>query len=136
MIVNFRNIYKIFYWNTGENVITEFKFKVQLYKKEGRINKESKLSAKIIQIQCDKSDTFNNLMQSLVQNFEEIQQPNASIKLFWQDNEQEWLTIDNQQNLLIAMQEMGGPMYKLKVTYEIQAVSGKSFNVFKIYSFI
>ena len=34
------------------------------------------------------------------------------------------------------MQEMGGPMYKLKVTYEIQAVSGKSFNVYKIYSFV
>ena len=93
--------------------------------KEDRLKKESKVSAKFIQIQCDTSNTFNNLKQSLVQNFEEIQQPNASFKIFWQDNEQDWLTIDNQESLSMAVKEMGGPTYKLKVTYEIQALSGK-----------
>ena len=61
-----------------------------------------------------------------MQNFEEIQQPNASLKIFWQDNEHEWLTIDNQENLLTAIEEIEGPMYKLKVTYEIQPLSGKN----------
>ena len=87
------------------------------------------MATKIIRIQCDKSSIFNNLKQSLAQRFKQIQQPNISISILWQDNEQEWITIDDQEGLLLAMEEMGGPVYKIKVIYEIQALTGKNSSV-------
>ena len=42
-------------------------------------------------------------------------------------NQSEWVTIDNEDSLLIAMEQMRGTVYKLKVEYENQNIIGKTF---------
>ena len=50
--------------------------------------------------------------------FEQLQQPNTLVTIFWQEREENWIDISDQDTLCNAMEKMGGPVYKLNVAFQ------------------
>ena len=102
--------------NIGDKVIADFK--VRLYKNTDNYVAGTHISAQMIRINCDRKFLFKKLEQSLMKRFEQLQQPNTLVTIFWQEREENWIDISDQDTLCNAMEKMGGPVYKLNVAFQ------------------
>ena len=102
--------------NIGNKVIADFK--VRLYKNTDNYVEGTHVSAQMIRINCDKKLLFKKLEQSLMQKFEQLHQPNTLVTIFWQEREENWIDISDQDALCNAMEKMSGPVYKLNVAFQ------------------
>ena len=94
------------------------KFEIHLFANNRNGGEESKVSVEIIQIKSDKISMFEELQQTLIQRLEHLQKPDTSITIFWEDDDDDRIDIKDQCSLVIAMKNMGGPVYKIFVVFE------------------
>ncbi len=73
---------------------------------------------KILRIRNEETTLFGELNQTLLESFRELQKPNSSMSIFWKDDDDDRIGIQEQSGLLLAMESMGGPLYSLFVVFE------------------
>ena len=78
----------------------------------------------ILRTQSEKKSLFDELDQTLLQSFQQLQKPNTSMSIFWTDDDDDRIGIQDQNSLLLAMESMGGPIYKLFVVFENKDTHG------------
>ena len=101
-------------------------FKVQLNKKsDGGDEIGSKVGIKRFKVQNNKASLFVNLKKELVSGFKELQGPNTRFTIFWRDDENDCIRIENPNDLQIATDAMDKPVYKLWVCFENDDTDGK-----------
>ena len=103
-------------------------FKIQLVQREtGQSNATAvQVTTRIVRVQCEKSVLLEELKDKLRQKFVQIRDPNTGIKIFWQDVGEEWLDIQDQEDLLISMERMIGPVKNIIVLFETKKENGKN----------
>ena len=105
-------------------------FKVQLNKKNDGDEIGSKVGIKRFKVQSNKASLFVDLKNELVSGFKELQEPNTTFRIFWRDDENDWIRIENSNDLQIAMDDMDKPVYKLCVCFENVGTDGKPAFIF------
>ena len=95
-----------------------------MYKKNKDGGKVAKLDNEILRIRSTKTSLFEELNKILIERFEPIQNPNTSMRVFWMDSDDDRIEIQDQPSLLLAMESIGGPIYKLIVVLENKETPG------------
>jgi len=95
-------------------------FKITLNKKDG--GSKEKVEIRRISVDNDVSTSFDYLIEKLNTVFPVIRQPSAQPRLTWVDSEDEEVTIKSDEELVIALTEMEGPVYRLSLEYGCGAV--------------
>ena len=93
-------------------------FKIRVYERRNNGETESKVAVEVIRIHSVKDGLFGELQKTLVQKYDELQQPNTTVNIFWTDKEDERIFIGDQQSLIIALDNMDGPIYNILVVFQ------------------
>ena len=82
------------------------------------------MDKKILRIRSDKTSLFDDLNTRLIESFEKLQKPNTTMSVFWEDDDDDRIGIQDQSSLLLAMESMSGPLYNLCVLFEAKVLQG------------
>ena len=93
---------------------TTVSYKVYLYKDWA---KEQALEVRRVGIDREVSTSFTYLKEKLASVFPVLGRGKTKSTITWQDEENEWITIRSDEELVIALTEMTGPVYKLHVQF-------------------
>ena len=105
-------------------------YKVYLYKQEYATPKGPALEVRRIGIDRDVSTSYAYLKEKLVSVFPVLGRTKSQYSIIWQDEENEWITIRTDEELVIALTEMAGPVYKLHVQFAADENDVKSTSIF------
>ena len=93
-------------------------YKVYLYKQEyANPKKDSAIEVRRIAIDRDVSTSLTYLKEKLATVFTVLKQSKVQFSILWEDEECEWIKIGTDEELMIALTEMSGPIYKLHIQY-------------------
>ena len=95
-----------------------------MYQKDRHEGNESRVDVQIIRIKSERTSLFNELEQTLKQQFASLQQPHVSTKIYWEDHEGDRIHVKDQYGFLLAIDKMSGPPYKLFVVFETTEANG------------
>ena len=93
-------------------------FKIQLNKQDNVIGIGTKLCTKGIPMESEKSSLYVNLWQDVRESSEELQHPNLKTRLLYEDIDQEYINIDSQSSLQLALGDIPG-LCKLIAAYQL-----------------
>jgi len=96
---------------------TSVSYKVYLYKQEYATPKGPALEVRRVGVDRDVSTSFVYLKKKLASSFPVLGRTKSKFTVVWQDEENEWITIRSDEELIIALTEMAGPVYKLHVQF-------------------
>ena len=105
-------------------------YKVYLYKQEYATPKGPALEVRRIGIDRDVSTSYTYLKEKLVSVFPVLGRTKSQYSVIWQDEENEWITIRTDEELVIALTEMAGPVYKLHVQFAADENDVKATSIF------
>jgi hypothetical protein len=108
-------------------------YKVYLYKQEYATPKGPALEVRRIGIDRDVSTSYAYLKEKLVSVFPILGRTKNQYSVIWQDEENEWITIRTDEELVIALTEMAGPVYKLHVQFATDENDVKSTSIFGLF---
>ena len=108
---------------------TTVSYKVYLYKDW---TKEQALEVRRVGIDRDVSTSFTYLKEKLASVFPVLGRTKTKYSVVWQDEENEWITIRSDEELVIALTEMAGPVYKLHVQFTNDDTDAKSTSIFDL----
>ena len=111
---------------------TTVSYKVYLYKQEYATPKGPALEVRRIGIDRDVSTSFTYLKEKLASVFPVLGRTTVKYSLVWEDDENEWITILSDEELVIALTEMVGPVYKLHVQFTMDDADAKCASVFNL----
>ena len=111
---------------------TTVSYKVYMYKQEYSTPKGPALEVRRIGIDRDVSTSFAYLKEKLASVFPVLGRTKAKYSVLWQDDENEWITIRSDEELVIALTEMAGPVYKLHVQFTADEADAKCASVFDL----
>jgi len=111
---------------------TTVSYKVYLYKQEYSTPKGQALEVRRIGIDRDVSTSFAYLKEKLASVFPVLGRTKTKYSVVWQDEENEWITIRSDEELVIALTEMAGPVYKLHVQFQHDENDTKSPSIFDL----
>lgn len=63
------------------------------------------------------SQSFTDLSERIVSKFKVLGGTNIQYSVYWQDEENEFVTIEDDEDLDLAINEMSGPVYKLYIVF-------------------
>ena len=86
-----------------------------------------KIDTRIIRVRYENARLFEELNLTLQRKLEQLQQSNIPIQLYWQDTEEDWIRIVDEEDFSIAFETMTGPIYKLIVLIEAAEQRGKTY---------
>ena len=93
--------------------VMKIKFKVQLHTKQNDGSMGPKVAIQRLNIQSSQDSIFSELTIKIVEEFKELKERNISVDLFWKDDDNDYVRIHNNDSLVDAMEEMGGPVFTL-----------------------
>ena len=108
---------------------TTVSYKVYLYKDWA---KEQALEVRRVGIDREVSTSFTYLKEKLASVFPVLGRTKTKSTITWQDEENEWITIRSDEELVIALTEMPGPVYKLHVQFTNDEPDTKSASLFDL----
>jgi sequestosome 1 len=108
---------------------TTVSYKVYLYKDWA---KEQALEVRRVGIDREVSTSFTYLKEKLASVFPVLGRAKTKSTITWQDEENEWITIRSDEELVIALTEMPGPVYKLHVQFTNDDTDTKSASLFDL----
>ena len=111
---------------------TTVSYKVYLYKQEYSTPKGPALEVRRIGIDRDVSTSFAYLKEKLASVFPVLERTKPKYFVAWQDEENEWITIRSDEELVVALTEMAGPVYKLHVQFQHNDNDTKSPSIFDL----
>ena len=111
---------------------TTVSYKVYLYKQEYSTPKGPALEVRRVGIDRDVSTSFAYLKEKLASVFPILGRTKTKSTIVWQDEENEWITIRSDEELVIALTEMEGPVYKLHVQFTNDDNDTKSPSLFDL----
>ena len=103
-------------------------FKVSLYENRGD-EFGKKIEVKRFETEARKEELYTKLYQQIYDEFEilKVGREHIDIGLYWKDSEGEYIHISNNDNLLHAMNEMGGKTSGIHVLMHRRHPSGLKF---------
>ena len=107
-------------------------YKVYLYKQEYSTPKGSALEVRRVGVDRDVSSSFTYLKEKLASVFPVLGRTKTKYSILWQDEENEWITIRSDEELVIALTEMAGPVYKLHIQFTTEDNAVKSGSIFDL----
>ena len=107
-------------------------YKVYLYKQEYATPKGAALEVRRVGVDRDVSSSFTYLKEKLASVFPVLGRTKTKYSILWQDEENEWITIRSDEELVIALTEMAGPVYKLHIQFTTDDNNGKSGSIFDL----
>ena len=109
-------------------------YKVYLYKQEYATPKGAALEVRRVGVDRDVSSSFTYLKEKLASVFPVLGRTKTKYSILWQDEENEWITIRSDEELVIALTEMAGPVYKLHIqfTTDDNNNNGRSGSIFDL----
>ena len=99
-------------------------YKIYLYKDENTSPKGPALEVRRIGIDRDVSTSVEYLKEKLVSIFPVLARTKTRFSMMWRDEENDWLTIRTDEDLLIALTAMSGPVYKLHIQFTADNETG------------
>ena len=111
---------------------TTVSYKVYLYKQEYSTPKGQALEGRLVGIDRHVSTSFFYLKEKLTRVFPVLGRTKTKCSVVWQDEENEWITIRSDEELVIALTEMAGPVYKLHVQFQHDENDTKSPSIFDL----
>ena len=105
-------------------------YKVYQYKQEYATPKGAALEVRRVGIDRDVSSSFTYLKEKLASVFPVLGRTKTKYSILWQDEENEWITIRSDEELVIALTEMAGPVYKLHIQFTTDDHNGRSGSIF------
>ena len=111
---------------------TTVSYKVYLYKQEYSTPKGPALEVRRVGIDRDVSTSFTYLKEKLASVFPVLGRTKTKYSVVWQDDENEWITIRTDEELVIALTEMAGPVYKLHVQFTADEDNAKCTSIFDV----
>ena len=107
-------------------------YKVYLYKQEYSTPKGAALEVRRVGVDRDVSSSFTYLKEKLASVFPVLGRTKTKYSILWQDEENEWITIRSDEELVIALTEMAGPVYKLHIQFTTEDNAVKSGSIFDL----
>ena len=108
-------------------------YKVYLYKQEYATPKGAALEVRRVGVDRDVSSSFTYLKEKLASVFPVLGRTKTKYSILWQDEENEWITIRSDEELVIALTEMAGPVYKLHIQFTTDDNNnGRSGSIFDL----
>jgi len=101
------------------------KFKVILYKDGNESSLGEKVSATRVNITGTDSKLFDLLQKEMVNKWNDLGLSRNKIDMFWKDEEEDLIGISNNQDLLIALQEVQCDTYTLFAVIKEKKNKGK-----------
>ena len=101
------------------------KFKVILYKNGNESLLGEKVSATRVNITGTDAKLFDLLQKEMVNKWKDLGLSRNKIDIFWKDEEEDLIGISNNQDLLIALQEVQCDTYTLFAVIEEKKNKGK-----------
>jgi len=108
----------------GEQTLVSYK--VYLYNQEYSTPKGPALEVRRIGVDRDVSTSLTYLKEKLASVFPVLGRTKTKHSVVWQDDESEWITLRTDEELVIALTEMTGPVYKLHVQFTTDETNGQS----------
>jgi len=107
-------------------------YKVYLHKQEYSTPKGVAIEVRRVGVDRDVSSSFTYLKEKLASVFPVLGRTKTKYSILWQDEENEWITIRSDEELVIALTEMAGPVYKLHIQFTTQDNEVKSGSIFDL----
>ena len=111
---------------------TTVSYKVYLYKQEYSTPKGPALEVRRVGIDRDVSTSFAYLKEKLASVFPVLGRTKTKYSVVWEDDENEWITIRSDEELVIALTEMAGPVYKVHVQFTTDETDAKCASIFDL----
>ena len=99
-------------------------YKIYLYKEECATPKGPALEVRRIGIDRDVSTSVEYIKEKLISIFPVLGRTKTRYFLMWKDEENEWITIRTDNDLVIALTEMSGPVYRLYIQFTADNETG------------
>ena len=99
-------------------------YKIYLYKEEYATPKGPALEVRRIGIDRDVSTSVEYLKEKLVSIFPVLARTKTRFSMMWRDEENDWITIRTDDDLVIALTEMSGPVYRLYIQFTADNETG------------
>ena len=89
----------------------QLKFKIRLTK--GECSTKTNLSIYRINVEDSEQNKFKYLKTAVICKFKKFGLTNDNFELYWQDKDGDSITISDDDDLALALEELNGPLYEL-----------------------
>ena len=101
----------------------QLKFRIRLIKEE--CSNKTNLSACRINVEDSEQNKFQYLQTALICKFKKFGLTNDNFEFYWQDSDGDFITISDDDDLALALEELNGPIYELLACLNTMATDGK-----------
>lgn len=104
-------------------------FTAFLYKRNGADTIKKLSTVQRIQIDYEEITSFSDLEEKLLGGFPELRSPWSEFKIFWGNEENDWISLNDESGLLSAIKRTNGSICQLHVIIRPKGMSSmlKSF---------
>ena len=103
----------------------QLKFKIRIIKRECLT--KTNLSIYRINVEDSEQNKFKYLKTAVICKFKKYGITNDNFELYWQDSDGDSITISDDDDLALALEELDGPIYELLACLNTISTDGKLF---------